>query len=616
MKKTILCLSWILFLSPLLFAQFSNTPSEQKMDMAMYAIKNLYVDEIDANKLVEDGLRAMVKELDPHSAYMTIDEVKEMNEPLQGGFDGIGISFNMLKDTLFVIEVISGGPSEKVGLLPGDRIINVDGKPISGVKMSNTDVMKRLKGPKGTTVKVSIKRRGLESLKDFSIIRDKIPIYSLDAAFMVDKNTGYIRLNRFGATTVDEFNQAFADLKKQGMTQLVLDLQSNGGGFLNAATDLADQFLSEGKCIVYTQGLHNARQETDATAKGCFEKGKLVILIDEYSASASEILSGAIQDWDRGLIIGRRSFGKGLVQRPIPLPDGSMLKLTVSRYFTPSGRFIQKPYENAENYSKDLIDRYNRGEMSNSDSIHFPDSLRTSTLVNKRTIYGGGGIMPDVFVPMDTTLFTNLHKTLAASGIMNRYSIQYVDEHRSELNTKYPTMDKFIQEFSVNDSMINQMIRLAESEKITIKEKDLNSDKTLIKKLLVPNDTTLFTNLNKTLTPSGIINRYSNQYIDEHRAKLNAINPTKNKFIQKFSVDDSIRNQMIRLAVSEKITIKEADRNSNQSLLKKQLKAFMARDLGKSADYYKVMWTENESLMEALRILNEKKTYDELLKRK
>ena len=616
MKKTILCLSWILFLSPLLFAQFSNTPSEQKMDMAMYAIKNLYVDEIDANKLVEDGLRAMVKELDPHSAYMTIDEVKEMNEPLQGGFDGIGISFNMLKDTLFVIEVISGGPSEKVGLLPGDRIINVDGKPISGVKMSNTDVMKRLKGPKGTTVKVSIKRRGLESLKDFSIIRDKIPIYSLDAAFMVDKNTGYIRLNRFGATTVDEFNQAFADLKKQGMTQLVLDLQSNGGGFLNAATDLADQFLSEGKCIVYTQGLHNARQETDATAKGCFEKGKLVILIDEYSASASEILSGAIQDWDRGLIIGRRSFGKGLVQRPIPLPDGSMLKLTVSRYFTPSGRFIQKPYENAENYSKDLIDRYNRGEMSNSDSIHFPDSLRTSTLVNKRTIYGGGGIMPDVFVPMDTTLFTNLHKTLAASGIMNRYSIQYVDEHRSELNTKYPTMDKFIQEFSVNDSMINQMIRLAESEKITIKEADRSSNKSLLKKQLVPTDTTLFTNLNKTLTPSGIINRYSNQYIDEHRSELNTINPTKNKFIQKFSVDDSIRNQMIRLAVSEKITIKEADRNSNQSLLKKQLKAFMARDLGKSADYYKVMWTENESLMEALRILNEKKTYDELLKRK
>jgi carboxyl-terminal processing protease len=301
---------------------------------------------------------------------------------------------------------------------------------------------------------------------------------------MVDKETGYIKLNRFAATTHDEFKQAFLELQKQGMTNLIIDLQSNGGGYLNAATDMADEFLSEGKCIVFTKGLHSPRQQEDATATGCFEKGKLVILIDEYTASASEILSGAIQDWDRGLIIGRRSFGKGLVQRPIPLPDGSMLKLTVSRYFTPSGRFIQKPYENAENYSKDLIDRYNRGEMTNADSIHFPDSLRTYTLVNKRTIYGGGGIMPDVFVPLDTTRYTNLHKTLAASGIMNRFSIQYVDENRSELNADYPDMDKFIKKFSVTDSMVNQMITLAESEKITINDEDRKSDKTLLKKQL------------------------------------------------------------------------------------------------------------------------------------
>jgi carboxyl-terminal processing protease len=530
MKKITLCFLGFLFFSSLLFAQFSNSPADQKMDIAMYAIKNLYVDNIDANKLVEDGLRAMVKELDPHSAYMTVDEVKEMNEPLQGGFDGIGISFNMLNDTLYVIEVISGGPSEKVGLLPGDRIINVDGNPISGVKMKNSEVMKRLKGPKGTLVKVSIKRRGLENLKDFNIIRDKIPIYSLDAAFMVDKKTGYIRLNRFGATTPDEFRQAFYDLKKQGMTQLVLDLQSNGGGFLNAATDIADEFLSKDKCIVYTKGIHSDRQETDATSGGCFEEGRLVILIDEYSASASEILSGAIQDWDRGLIIGRRSFGKGLVQHPIPLPDGSMLKLTVARYFTPSGRFIQKPYDNnTENYDKDLIDRYNHGEMANADSIHFPDSLKTCTLVNKRTIYGGGGIMPDFFVPMDTANYTNLHKILITTGVMNRFSIQYVDKHRSELNATYPNIDKFIKDFNVDENMVNEMINLAESEKETISVKDRDSDKTL---------------------------------------------------------------------------------------LKKQLKGFMARDLGKGSDYYKVMWPENEPLIEALRILNDKKAYEKLLERK
>jgi carboxyl-terminal processing protease len=428
-----------------------------------------------------------------------------------------------------VVEVISGGPSQKMGLLPGDRIIKVDGETIAGVKMANTDIMKRLKGLKGTTVKVSIKRRGMEGLREFSIVRDKIPIYSLDASFMVDKTTGYIRLNRFGATTPDEFREAFESLKKQGMTQLVLDLQSNGGGRLDAAIDLADEFLATGKCIVYTEGKHSPRQEFDATTKGCFEKGKLIVLIDEYSASASEILSGAIQDWDRGLIIGRRSFGKGLVQNMFPLPSGAKLKLTVSRYYTPSGRFIQKPYENAENYSKDLIDRYNRGEMANADSIHFPDSLRTSTLVNKRTIYGGGGIMPDVFVPMDTTSFTSVHRLLAASGFMNRFSIQYVDEHRKELTSTYPNTDSFIQKFSVSDSMVNQMIRMAETEKITIKDEDRKTDK---------------------------------------------------------------------------------------SLLCKQLKAYMARDLGKTADYYRVMWTENESLKEALRILNDKKAYDEHLLRK
>jgi len=313
------------------------------------------------------------------------------------------------------------------------------------------------------------------------------------------------------------------------MVQLILDLESNGGGLMSAAVELADDFLSNDKCIVYTEGIHSSRQDNNATSQGCFEKGKLIVMVDEYSASASEILSGAIQDWDRGIIVGRRSFGKGLVQRPIPMPDGSMLKLTVSRYYTPSGRFIQKPYENEENYSRDLIDRYNRGEMASADSIHFPDSLRTSTLVNKRTIYGGGGIMPDVFIPMDTTKYTSLHKKLSAAGILNRFSMEYLDEHRAELNTIYPNIEAFVAHFKI---------------------------------------------------------------------------------------DNQITEELLKFAINEKVLLTKEDSASDKTLLLKQLKAFLARDLGKNADYYKVMWMENESLVKALSILNDKKSYEELLKRK
>lgn len=529
MKKILSILACSLLLANSSFSQFQMTPGTQKMGLALYAIKNLYVDQVNENKLVEEGLRAMVKDLDPHSAYMTADEMKEMNEPLQGGFDGIGISFNMMNDTLFVIEVISGGPSEKVGLLPGDRILYVNKEPIAGVKMPNKDVMKRLKGTKGTMVTVTVKRRNNPELLEFKIIRDKIPIYSLDASFMVDNKTGYIRLNRFGATTADEFRQAFNDLKKLGMNQLILDLESNGGGYMNAAIELADEFLPNKKSIVYTEGLHSPRQDNFATSKGCFENGKLIVLIDEYTASASEILSGAIQDWDRGIVIGRRSFGKGLVQRPIPLPDGSMLKLTVAKYFTPSGRFIQKPYENADNYSKDLIDRYNRGEMASADSIHFPDSLRTETLENHRTIYGGGGIMPDVFIPIDTTKYTPLHRLISNSGVMNQFSMKYVDNHRAELNATYPNIDAFV---------------------------------------------------------------------------------------EKFQPDEALTNELLQYALSEKLKLTAADSSSNKSLLMRQLKAYMARDLGKSTDYFKVTWKDNETLLKAIEIINDKKAYNDLLKRK
>lgn len=486
MKKSIvICLLSLLmpfFLSAQQQADAAFAQHARKMYSTLYVLSEMYVDTVNAKALTDKAIDAMIKELDPHSDYMTAEELAEMNEPLQGGFDGIGISFNMMNDTLFVVEVIVGGPSEKVGLQAGDRIMKVDGENIAGVKMSSKEVMKRLKGPKGTKVTISVKRRGQKELIDFVIVRDKIPMYSVDASFMLDKNVAYIKISRFGATTMDEYHQAFKELQAQGMKHLILDLQSNGGGYMSTAIDLADEFLTAGKCIVYTEGLHSPRQQANASAKGAFEEGNLVVLIDEFSASSSEIVSGAVQDWDRGLIVGRRSFGKGLVQRMLPLGDGTVIKLTVSRYHTPSGRCIQKPYgDGDEAYAKDLVDRYNRGEMISADSIHFPDSLKYHTLTKQRVVYGGGGIMPDVFVPMDTTRFTPLHRLLVNRGVLNRYCLNYVDDHRSELKTAYPEADIFIDKFEVSDEMINEMIALAEAEKITIKDEDRASDKTVLK---------------------------------------------------------------------------------------------------------------------------------------
>lgn len=464
MKK--LAFSFVLFLAGTFVACSQQMDqSMRKMNMVMYAIENLYVDAIDEEKLTEDAIIALLKELDPHSEYMNKDEVKQMNEPLQGNFDGIGIQFNMLTDTLYVVQVIPGGPSEKVGILAGDRIIEVNDTSI--IKMNNTDVMKRLRGKKGTTVRVKVLRKNLPDLIEFNITRDKIPIYSLDASFMADNKTGYIRLNRFAATTHEEFLKAFNELKAKGMTNLILDLQSNGGGYLNAAIELADEFLGDNRTIVYTEGARQKREDARANKKGVFETGKLVILINEGSASASEIVSGAVQDWDRGVIIGRRSFGKGLVQRPIPLPDGSMIRLTTARYYTPTGRSIQKPYENGdkEQYNRDLIERYNRGEMISADSIHFPDSLKSNTLVNHRIVYGGGGIMPDVFVPVDTTKATSFHRNIVAKGIINKVTMNYVDINRESIKSKYKSFSNYAKNFVVGDDIMQELLKLAEDDR-------------------------------------------------------------------------------------------------------------------------------------------------------
>lgn len=464
-------------------AQFKMSEGSKKVATTMAIIENLYVDNVDDKKLAEDAIKSLLTKLDPHSTYISADEVKDMNEPLEGNFDGIGISFNMMTDTLYVIETIPGGPSEKVGLRAGDKIMYVNDTLIAGVKRSTKFVMSHLKGPKGTKVTVKVLRKGVPDLLTFKITRDKIPVYSIDASYMVDHTTGYIRIMRFGATTTNEFKQALARLQSQGMKNLILDLESNGGGYMAPAIDLSDAFLGKGKLIVYTEGSRQPRRDEISSGKGAFEDGRLVILINEGSASASEILSGAVQDWDRGVIVGRRSFGKGLVQRQIPLPDESMIRLTVARYFTPTGRSIQKPYTSGDvtSYNMDVIDRYNKGEMMHADSIHFPDSLKYQTLVNHRTVYGGGGIMPDFFVPLDTTKYTPYLANVANRGIINKIAYGEVDNHRDDILKKYPTKEKFYKNYIVSDDILDKLKVAATEEKIEFKEDEYLKSEDILK---------------------------------------------------------------------------------------------------------------------------------------
>ena len=458
-----------------------NDSPIRKLTLAQFAIANLYVDETNPDKLVESAIIGMLEELDPHSTYSNAEEVKKMNEPLQGNFDGIGIQFNIAEDTLFVIQPVSGGPSEKVGIRAGDRIIMVNDTLIAGVKMSTDDITRRLKGPKGTKVDVKVVRRGVDEPLSFTIKRDKIPVYSLDASYMITPKIGYIKINRFGATTYEEFMDALASLKGQGLQDLILDLQGNGGGYLNAAIDIANEFLGAGELIVYTEGRRNPRHEFFAKGNGKHQSGRLVVLVNEYSASASEIVAGAVQDWDRGMVVGRRTFGKGLVQRPIDFPDGSMIRLTVARYYTPAGRCIQKPYESIEQYNADLIERYNRGEMMSADSIHFPDSLKCSTLKKGRTVYGGGGIMPDYFVPVDTTLFTKYHSQLSNKGVLLKVHFQWIDAYREEWMKKYGDYAVFCKEFELDDAMMQQLIAEGKKEGVTFDEEQYQKSESLIK---------------------------------------------------------------------------------------------------------------------------------------
>lgn len=522
-------------------AQKLNNEAIRKLQMAEFAIANLYVDSVDENKLVEEAIIKMLAQLDPHSTYNDAEEVKKMNEPLQGNFEGIGIQFQMIEDTLLVVQPVSNGPSEKVGILAGDRIVAVNDSAIAGVKMSTEDIMSRLRGPKNSEVKLTVVRRGVNETLYFTVKRDKIPILSLDAAYMIQPKTGYIRINRFAATTAEEFTQALKELQKKGMKDLILDLQGNGGGYLNAAIDLANEFLQQKDLIVYTEGRTSRRSNFYSKGNGNFKNGRLIVLVDEYSASASEIVTGAIQDWDRGVVVGRRTFGKGLVQRPIDLPDGSMIRLTIARYYTPSGRCIQKPYdktakldggrsggeENLEKYNQELIDRFNHGELMHADSIHFPDSLKYQTKKLARTVYGGGGIMPDFFVPIDTTQYTDYHRNLVAKGVVIKTTMKFIENHRKELKNKYKKFDTFNEKFEIGDEILNDMLATAEKEKIEFNE-------------------------------------------EQYKKSL--------------------------------------------PLIKTQLKALIARDLWDMNEYFQVMNTTNNSVKQALKVLNEG-TYEKMVKR-
>lgn len=478
-------------------AQYSRSNSasrqQQKLLMVENIVNNLYVDNVDEEKIVENAVRGILENLDPHSSYSTKEETTSSQETMQGSFSGIGIQFNMQKDTLYVVQAIAGGPSEKVGILPGDRFIAVDDSIIAGRKLKNTDIMKRLRGPKGTKVNIKVKRGSNAELLEFRITRDDIPLNSIDAVYMADGKTGYIRLSRFAATSYKEFKDAITKLKKQGMQQLILDLTDNGGGYMQIAAQIANEMLNRGNLIVYTQGRKSPRQNLNADGSGTFRTQKVVVMINQFSASASEILSGAVQDWDRGVVVGRRSFGKGLVQREFLLPDSSSFRLTIARYYTPSGRNIQKPYVKGdrEDYDKDIIDRYNHGELQSADSIHFADSLKHTTLRLHRTVYGGGGIMPDVFVPLDTTQYTDYHRRLVAKGIIPQFALRYVDKNRADLKAQYPDAQKFIKEFTVTDEMLNNLVDAGKAEKVDFDKSQFAKSKEMLRtfvKAAIAND--------------------------------------------------------------------------------------------------------------------------------
>ncbi|MDD2526599.1 MAG: S41 family peptidase [Lentimicrobiaceae bacterium] len=496
-NNTLIFVTLIVFTSllPLMshgqFLRENPRATVQKFAAMLEIINYYYVDTANSADLTEDAIVAMLKELDPHSMYLSKEDVKKANEPLQGNFEGVGIQFQLFHDTILVVAAVPGGPSDKLGILAGDKIITINGEDATGKKISNNYVMERLRGPKNSKVTVGIKRKGRKDIIDYTIVRDKIPLNSVDASFMVSDTIGYIKLTRFARTSLAEVKQALQTLRKSGMKDLILDLRNNSGGYLDVAIDLSDEFLDNDKLIVYTEGMRSPRTNYKSTSRGSFKQGRIIVMVNEGSASASEIVAGAIQDWDRGLILGRRSFGKGLVQRPFNLPDSSVVRLTTARYYTPSGRCIQKPYDNGtEDYYADLLKRFEHGEFVSADSIKFPDSIKYYT-PSKRIVYGGGGIMPDVFIPIDTAANSKYYSDLFRKGLLNEYTIDYLDKHRAELKRKYPTITDFKKNFTITDELFEDFLAFAEKNEVPRDEEGIERSgkeiKTIIKGLIARN---------------------------------------------------------------------------------------------------------------------------------
>lgn len=478
-----------MYLGSKLQTETANGPSivlrngGNKLDQILKLVENRYVDSVDTEDLTDKMIAELLTQLDPYSAYIPAANYEEANQPLEGNFEGIGIEFYKLNDTILVVSALSGGPSEQVGLRGGDKIVTVDSVLVAGQNLSNEAIIKKLRGKKGSKVRVGIKRNGQKELMSFTITRDRIPIYSVDIAYLVAPAVGYIKINKFSATTADEFRQAFVKLSSSTpLKGLVLDLRGNPGGYLDAAIRLADEFLPDGKLITYTEGRTQPRRDFSSSSSGLFETGKLVVLIDEGSASASEIVSGAIQDWDRGEVIGRRSFGKGLVQEQFDMRDGSAVRLTVSRYYTPSGRSIQKPYESGKS-SDDFLERLERGELFSADSIHQNDSLQFRT-ASGRLVFGGGGIMPDVFVPADSNKFSDYFNAINNTGTLIQFSYVYADQQRAQLE-RFKTAEAFVKGFQVDAALVQALIAYAKSEGIENKgeayKKDLDTIRLYLK---------------------------------------------------------------------------------------------------------------------------------------
>lgn len=535
--------------------------SLQKLNIAIKAVENLYVDTINSENLIENTIVSLLQKLDPYSNYLTSDEVKEMNKLLQGNFDGIGIQFNILTDTLYVVHVIPKSPSEKVGIMVGDRIVAINDTSVAGMK--NIDIIKRLQGLKGTSVNIKVIRTNNPRAITFKIVRDKIPIYTLDTFYMINKKTGYVKLNCFGLTTCNEFEEALKELQKKGLKNLIVDLQDNGGGYLQSAIDIATQFLRKNDLIVYIRGFHQKQENAYAIINGSFLNGKIVILINEFAASASEIVAGALQDWDRAVIIGRRSFGKGLVQRPIIFPDGSMIKLTTARYYTPTGRSIQKNYKNEDKefYEKNSIKHYNNKKMLIANHLHIYDSLKYRTLLNKRVVYGGGGIMPDYFIQTDTSLYTNIYYSLLNSGALSKFIINYMDKNRIFLHYTYKCFYMYKLHFHVSNTLLNNLLKMLKQENF------------------------------------GIIN-------DTMCFNFKSFRRNNNKKHLKCK-----KNKISTLLTAE--YTKQFEKS--KPLIKLQIKALIARNLWGMNEYYQIINDKNDALQKAVEIIENNEMYNKLI---